>query len=174
MSPVVTVCTASLTFNNCTFYPHSVFMCFVWIWEQIVIIPLHRINWRVLTTEAECVYCAVRKAQWLAPSYAPQFAALQYFICYPQRVYTGQPSTIFNKICALRFRTCGNYLITLYTFRTRLSTEHCATMQTISPYTTHFRLYATAIICFMTQKGKKKIVFESWRLLMAVSYSRNI
>ena len=29
--PVVTVCTTSLTFNNSTFCPHSVFMCFVWI-----------------------------------------------------------------------------------------------------------------------------------------------
>ena len=28
-SPVVTICTASLTFNNSTFCPHSVFVCFV-------------------------------------------------------------------------------------------------------------------------------------------------
>jgi len=28
---VVTICTTSLTFNNSTFCPHSVFMCFVWI-----------------------------------------------------------------------------------------------------------------------------------------------
>ena len=28
---VVTICTVSLTFNNSTFCPHSVFMCFVWI-----------------------------------------------------------------------------------------------------------------------------------------------
>ena len=27
----LTLCTASLTFNNSTFCPHSVFMCFVWI-----------------------------------------------------------------------------------------------------------------------------------------------
>jgi len=30
-SPVVTICTASLTFNNSTFCPHTVFMCFMWI-----------------------------------------------------------------------------------------------------------------------------------------------
>jgi len=30
--------TASLTFSNSTFCPHSVFMCFVWIWEQTAII----------------------------------------------------------------------------------------------------------------------------------------
>ena len=30
-SPVVTMCTAILTFNNSTFCPHSVFMCFEWI-----------------------------------------------------------------------------------------------------------------------------------------------
>ena len=57
---MVTICTASLTFSNSTFYPHSVFMCFVWIWEQTAIIALHSINWLVFITEMECVYCAVR------------------------------------------------------------------------------------------------------------------
>jgi len=46
--PVVTICTTSLTFNNSTFCPHSVFMCFVWILEQTVIISLYNINWLVL------------------------------------------------------------------------------------------------------------------------------
>ena len=35
---MVTICTASLTFNNSTFCPHTVFMCFVWISEQTAII----------------------------------------------------------------------------------------------------------------------------------------
>jgi hypothetical protein len=52
--------TASSTFTNSTFCPHSVFMCFVWIWEQTAIISLYRINWLVCITETECVYCAVR------------------------------------------------------------------------------------------------------------------
>ena len=43
-SPVVTIYTASLTFNNSTFCPHSVFMCFVWIREQTAIISLYSIN----------------------------------------------------------------------------------------------------------------------------------
>ena len=46
--------------HNSTFCPHSVFMCFVWIWEQTVIISLHSINWLFCITETECVYCAVR------------------------------------------------------------------------------------------------------------------
>jgi len=37
--PVVTICTTSLTFNNSTFCPHSVFICFVWIWKRTAIIP---------------------------------------------------------------------------------------------------------------------------------------
>ena len=41
---VVTICTASLTFNNSTFCPHSVFMCFVWISEQTAIISLHALH----------------------------------------------------------------------------------------------------------------------------------
>ena len=45
---------------NSTFCPHSVFMCFVWIWEQTAIISVYSINWLVFITETECVYCAVR------------------------------------------------------------------------------------------------------------------
>ena len=59
-SPVVTICTASLTFNNSTFCPHIVFMCFLWISEQTAIISLYNRNGRVFITETECVYCAVR------------------------------------------------------------------------------------------------------------------
>ena len=51
--------TASLTFGNSTFCPHSVFMCFVWISEQTAIISLYNINWLFFITETECVYCAV-------------------------------------------------------------------------------------------------------------------
>ena len=35
--------------------PHSVFMCFVWIWEQTTIISLYSINWLVCITE--CLLC---------------------------------------------------------------------------------------------------------------------
>jgi hypothetical protein len=51
---------SGLTLTNSTFCPHSVFMCFVWIWEQTAIISLYSINWLVFITETECVYCAVR------------------------------------------------------------------------------------------------------------------
>ena len=57
---MVTICTTSLTFNNSTFCPHSVFMCFVWISEQTAIISLYSINWLVFITQTQCVYCAVR------------------------------------------------------------------------------------------------------------------
>jgi hypothetical protein len=55
-----TICTTSLTFSNSAFCPHTVFMCFVWIWEQTAIISLYSINWLVFITDVECVYCAVR------------------------------------------------------------------------------------------------------------------
>ena len=57
---MVTICTASLTFNNSTFCPHTVFMCFVWISEQTAIISLYNINWPVFIPQTQCVYCAVR------------------------------------------------------------------------------------------------------------------
>ena len=50
-------------FNIQQFYvlpTQTVFMCFVWIWEQTAIISLYNINWLVCITETECVYCAVR------------------------------------------------------------------------------------------------------------------
>jgi len=59
-SPVVIICTISLTFNNATFCPHSAFICFVWIWEQTAIIAIYSMNWLVFITETVCVYCAVR------------------------------------------------------------------------------------------------------------------
>jgi hypothetical protein len=49
-----------LTLTNSMFCPHSVFMCFVWIWEQTAIISLYSINWLVFITETVCVYCAVQ------------------------------------------------------------------------------------------------------------------
>ena len=48
------------TYQNSTFYQHSVFMCFIWISGQIVIISLYSVDWLVCITETECVYCAVR------------------------------------------------------------------------------------------------------------------
>ena len=59
--PVVTICTTSFTFNNSTFCPHSVFMCFVWIWEQTAIISLYSINWLVFITETVCL---LRGTDW--------------------------------------------------------------------------------------------------------------
>ena len=47
-----------LTFNNSTFCPHSVFMCFVWISEQTAIISLYNINWLVFIAETDSVFIA--------------------------------------------------------------------------------------------------------------------
>ena len=51
-SPVVTTCITSLTFNNSAFCPHTVFMCFVWIWEQTAFISLYSIWLVFFITEA--------------------------------------------------------------------------------------------------------------------------
>ena len=52
--------TEHLTVNNSTFCPHTIFMCFMWIWEQTAIISLYSIDWLVFIPDTECVYCAVR------------------------------------------------------------------------------------------------------------------
>ena len=51
-----------------TFCPQSVFMCFVWIWEQTAITSLYSIDWLVFITETECVYCAVRSTFYVLPT----------------------------------------------------------------------------------------------------------
>ena len=66
--PVVTISTTNITFNNSTFCPHTVFMCFVWIWEQTAIISLYSIDWLVFITEMVCVYCAVRSTFYVLPT----------------------------------------------------------------------------------------------------------
>jgi hypothetical protein len=45
----------SLTCNNSTFCPHSVFTCFVWISKQTAVISLYSINWLVFIAETECL-----------------------------------------------------------------------------------------------------------------------
>ena len=77
--------TASLTFNNSTFCPHSVFMCFVWIWEQTAIISLYSINWLVFITDTQCVYCAVRTGSLYTASWTfsnSTFCPHSVFMCY--------------------------------------------------------------------------------------------
>ena len=60
VSELLTVSTTSFTFSNSTFCPHSIFMCFVWIWEQTAIISLQNINWLVCMFKTKRVYSAVR------------------------------------------------------------------------------------------------------------------
>ena len=62
-----------------TFCPHSVFMCFVWIWEQTAIISLYSINWLVFITETESVYCAVQTGSLYINS---TFCPHNVFICF--------------------------------------------------------------------------------------------
>ena len=57
---VYTLYTIKFDYKNSTFCPQRVFMCFVWISEPTAIISLYNINWSVFTTQAQCVYCAVR------------------------------------------------------------------------------------------------------------------
>jgi hypothetical protein len=69
-SPVVMICTVQwslyvppcLKLSNSTFCPHSVFICFVWIWEQTAIISLYSINCLVCITEPQCL---LRGMDWI-------------------------------------------------------------------------------------------------------------
>jgi len=56
--------------HDSTFRPRSVFVCFVWVWEQTAIIPLYSIKRLIFITENESVYCAVQTepSQIISPS----------------------------------------------------------------------------------------------------------
>ena len=105
---MVTICTASLTFNNSTFCPHSVFMCFVWIWEQTTIISLYTINWSVFITEKKRVYCAVRTGS----SYIILRPAHTVYLCF---VWIWEQTTIISL-----------YTITWSVFITEKKRVYCA------------------------------------------------
>ena len=68
----------AVRFNYSTFRPHSVFMCFVWIWEQTAIISLYSINWLVFITETECL---LRGTDWVF-IYNSTFCPHSVFMCF--------------------------------------------------------------------------------------------
>ena len=47
-------------YRGCLRSAYTVFMCFVFIWEQTATCATYGINWSVFITETESVYCAVR------------------------------------------------------------------------------------------------------------------
>jgi hypothetical protein len=69
-------CAISCNVDVFSICPHSVFMCFVWIWEQTAIISLYSINWLVFVTETECVYCAVQTEFWQRSARFVMYASL--------------------------------------------------------------------------------------------------
>ena len=63
---------------NSTFCPHSVFMCFVRIWEQTAIISLYSINWLVFITKTERL---LRGTDWVF-IYNSTFCPHSVFMCF--------------------------------------------------------------------------------------------
>ena len=60
--------------------PHSIFMCFVWIWEQTAATSLYSVNWSVFVTETECIYCAVR-TEYIHKFYILSTQCIYEFFC---------------------------------------------------------------------------------------------
>jgi len=79
-SPVVTICTVSLTFINSKFCPQTLFLCFVWIWEQTAVISLYTIKLLVFITEI-----LLFTAQWSI--YVPPFIKYQFYVLSTQCIY---------------------------------------------------------------------------------------
>jgi len=116
--------------HNATFYPHSVFVCFVWIWEQTAIISLYSINWLVFITETECVYCAVRST----------FCPHNVFMCF---VWIWEQTAIIS-LCSINWLVfiteteCVYCAVrsTFYVLPTQCSYAFCVDLRTNSDYFT--------------------------------------
>ena len=118
---MITICTTSLTFNNSTFCPHSVFMCFVWISEQTAIISLYTINWLVFITETESVYCAVRAQSLMTTHFNPLTSVLpcQYhstksphsssFTCYSEQKQKAAKRENLQKVMLFRIMVSNRW-----------------------------------------------------------------
>ena len=120
--------TASLTFNNSTFRPHSVFMCFVWLSQQTAVISLYNINWLVFITETDCVYCAARTGSLYTASLAfnnSTFRPHSVFMCF---VWISQQTAIISL-----------YNINWLVFITEKMNVYCA-VRTGSLYTASFNI----------------------------------
>ena len=76
---MVIIRTISFKTKNSAFCPHSVFMCFVWIWEQTTIISLYSINWLVFYNRDEV--CLLRGTGWVY-IYNSAFCPHSVFMCF--------------------------------------------------------------------------------------------
>jgi len=103
---VVTICTASLTFNNSTFCPHSVFVCFVWIWEQTANISLYNNNWLIFVTETASVYCAVRTGYFSHGQLPKERYAGFNLEANPHEIWGGKCGTVMD-LCRMTKVFCG-------------------------------------------------------------------
>jgi hypothetical protein len=93
---VVTICTTSLTFNNSTFCPHGVFLCFVWIWEQTAIISLYNINCLVV----------LRRSLWRRKLQTMSFFRLSVCLSVCDLVLSNMCSPDFPKLAAEAVYSC--------------------------------------------------------------------
>ena len=73
---------SGLTFSNSAFCPRSVFMCFVWIWEQTEIISLYSMKRLVCITETKCL---LRGTEWIF--IYRQFNIQQFYVLPTQCIY---------------------------------------------------------------------------------------
>ena len=118
-----------------TFCPHSVFMCFVWIWEQTAIILLYSIDWLFFVIETESVYCAVRSTfsvfptQWICVF--TDLRASSYYLTdcflYPKHcVYCAVRTEYLNRIkFNLILYVVNNKLFYLFWYFSELKNHFC-------------------------------------------------
>ena len=153
---MVTICTASLTFNNSTFCPHSVFMCFLWISEQTAIISLYNINWLVCITKAETVYCAV----WTGSlNQTDTVSSIKSWLA----LY-GQNSTMRQEIFDVKFLACIFFCDFVFFF-------HFLTMK--SYLQIKWKSHFSRFICNTTRKNSVRIEIKFSARIAAKQISQN-
>ena len=105
---MVTSYTTKSNIKNCTFCPHSVFMCFVWISEQTTIFPIqHKLTGFYNRDEV----CILRGTDWIF-KYNSTFSPHSVFMCF---VWIWEQTTIISL-----------YNINWLVFLTEMKCVYCA------------------------------------------------
>ena len=101
LSLTLNKCTTIFNITFCTFCPRTIFMCFVWIWEQTAIISLYSINWLFLFNRDGV--CLLRGQDWIS-IYNSMFCLESVFMCF---VWVWEQTAIIS-LYSINWLVCYN------------------------------------------------------------------
>jgi len=110
--------------------PHTVFMCFVFIWERTATCATYSINWLVFITQMKSVYSAVRTGSLnkavCAPSLKPTGHVMHQQFNIQQLYALPHPVFMYFVFIWEQTATCATYTIKWLVFITQMKSVYSA------------------------------------------------